>query len=68
MHADRVALKQAESRTLYAVACPVCGAEYERAVKPGSLDPAFLDEYEWEIRLVGFDMLVNHLIAEHGEH
>lgn len=66
-HPDRVALKQAAGRTLYTVECPVCGAAYERAIKPRSLDPSFLDEHEREIRLVGFDMLVNHLMAEHGE-
>ena len=67
VHPDRVVLRQEQGRTLYAVACPVCGDEYERAIKPRSLDPAFLEEHEREIRLVGFDMLVNHLIAEHGQ-
>lgn len=66
-HSDRVELKEDRGRTLYSIACPICGDSYERAIKPRSLDPSFLDEHEREIRLVGFDMLVNHLIAEHDE-
>jgi hypothetical protein len=36
-------------------------------IKPRSRDPRFIEEFQREIRLVAFDMLVNHLIAEHEE-
>lgn len=47
------------------VTCPVCGAKYEQVVRKARRDPAFVDEYEHEIRLVVFDLLLHHL---HGEH
>jgi len=52
-------------RLAYKVSCPRCGAHYEHAVKGRSGTGAFVAEHAREIRLVGFDMLVNHLIAEH---
>ena len=51
---------------MYVVECPECGAVHEQPIKPRSTDPSFVEEFEAEIRLVGFDMLVNHLMAEHG--
>ena len=49
----------------YRVACPVCEDPYEATVKPRSHDPEFLSTFAREIRLVAFDMLINHLEAEH---
>lgn len=66
-HPDQVRFEERGARTVYAIECPACGAGYEKAIKPRSRDPAFVEEYEREIRLVGFDMLINHLLAEHGD-
>ena len=49
----------------YRVVCPVCNAAHEASVKPRSHDDAFLNRFAREIRLVAFDMLLNHVEAEH---
>lgn len=68
-HADRFeAWRDAESgRMHYRVECPICDDHYEKRVKPRSRDPRFLEEFASEVRMVGFDMLLNHVQAEHGE-
>jgi len=66
-HPDGVVFAEKAGRSFYSVSCPVCGSGYEHAIKPRSRDAAFVEQYQREIRLVGFDMLVNHLVAEHGE-
>lgn len=66
-HPEEVVFGEKKGRAFYSVSCPVCGSGYEHAIKPRSRDADFIEEYEREIRLVGFDMLVNHLIAEHAE-
>ncbi len=50
----------------YRVQCPLCEEAHEARVKPRSHDPEFLTTFSREIRLVAFDMLLNHLEAEHG--
>jgi hypothetical protein len=50
----------------YRIECPVCADVHESRVKPRSHDRAFLETFAYEIRLVAFDMLLNHLEAEHG--
>jgi hypothetical protein len=65
-HPDGVRFETRKTRRVYVVECPVCGAGYDQTIKPRYEDPGFLEEFEREIRLVGFDMLVNHLLAEHG--
>lgn len=67
LHAEGVRFEDRGSTRWYAVTCPVCGDGYEHMIKPRSRDPQFIEEYQREIRLVAFDMLVNHLIAEHEE-
>lgn len=54
-------------RMRYRVVCPLCGADYEHRVKPRSTDAAFLQTFATEVRMVGFDMLLNHMTAEHEE-
>lgn len=66
-HAGAVVFEERGSTRWYAVTCPVCGDGYEHMIKPRSRDPRFIEEFQNEIRLVAFDMLVNHLIAEHEE-
>ncbi len=65
-HPDEVSFETQGSRHAYAVTCPVCGAGYEQTIKPRMDDPSFVEEYRREIRLVAFDMLLNHLLGEHG--
>lgn len=54
-------------RPYYAICCPVCGEGYDQAIKPRLEDPAFVREYQDEIRLVALDMLVSHLLGAHGQ-
>jgi hypothetical protein len=66
-HADAVRLEERGGRSFYALTCPICGDGYEREIKPRGRDPGFVDEFSAQIRLVAFDMLVNHLLGEHEE-
>ena len=52
--------------TFYIVTCPICQASYEQVTKKVRRDPNFVREYEYEIRLVVFDLLLYHLQGEHG--
>lgn len=64
-HGDRVVATADERGARYEITCPQCGDRYSHLVRKGRRDPAFLTEFEREIRLVALDMLVNHLLAEH---
>lgn len=55
----------ASAKMRYRVQCPLCEDAHEARVKPRSHDPEFLTTFAHEIRLVAFDMLLNHLEAEH---
>lgn len=57
--------KVGSGRMRYQVTCPLCGVSHEARVKPRSTDPNFLTTFAREIRMVAFDMLLNHLQAEH---
>ncbi len=50
----------------YAVECPVCHERYEQRIKRGSAAESFLTEFERDVRLVGGDILLQHLIGEHA--
>ncbi len=67
-HGDRLGLRVDEftGHTFYVVICPQCGASYEQITKKARRDPAFLEEYQHEIRMVVFDLLLYHLQGEHG--
>ncbi len=56
-----------DGRMHYLIACPRCGGEIRHEVKPRWEDPAFLTEFEREIRLVAFDLLLYHLEDAHPE-
>ena len=58
--------ESAGGKMRYRVECPVCGQAHEARVKPRSHDPAFLETFAREIRLVAFDMMLNHVEAEHA--
>lgn len=65
-HGELVTLARSATGThTYEVRCPICGARYDRRIKPRVADEAFLAEFDREIRLVALDMLVCHLAAEH---
>ncbi len=66
-HADQVRVDDTDAVRTYNIACPVCGSVHSQPIKPRLRDSGFLEEFDREIRLVAFDMLVNHLIAEHEE-
>jgi hypothetical protein len=64
-HAEAVRFEDKGDRWFYALECPICGDGYEREIKPRGRDPGFVEEFSAQIRLVAFDMLVNHLLGEH---
>jgi hypothetical protein len=66
-HVDAVRFEEKGGRSFYALSCPICGDGYEREIKPRGRDPGFVDEFSAQIRLVAFDMLVNHLLGEHED-
>lgn len=66
-HGDRVVFEERGASRFYRITCPVCQEAYEHVIKPRSRDPGFVEEFQMQIRLVAFDMLVNHLLAEHEE-
>ncbi len=66
-HPEGVRFEERLGKSFYALECPLCGAGYDHQIKPRGRDPDFVAEFQGQIRLVAFDMLVNHLMAEHGE-
>ncbi len=66
-HPETIRFEDKGGRSFYAVTCPICGDGYEREIKPRGRDPGFVEEFSAQIRLVAFDMLVNHLMGEHEE-
>jgi hypothetical protein len=58
---------EAEGQMFYALRCPRCDGEIRHQVKPRWRDPAFLDEFGREIRMVAFDLLLLHLEDAHGD-
>lgn len=64
-HPEAVRFEDRGERWFYALDCPLCGDGYEREIKPRGRDPGFVEEFSAQIRLVAFDMLVNHLMGEH---
>jgi len=65
-HPDAVRTYGREERQFYQVGCPYCGAEYTQRIKKASRDEGFVAEFDRQIRLVAFDMLINHVLAEHA--
>ena len=67
-HPEQVRFEERGSSRFYGIECPICDEGYEHIVKPRSRDPGFMEEFQREIRLVAFDMLVNHLLGEHSDY
>lgn len=59
------AANEAEGSMAYVVRCPECQGEIRQPVKPRWRDPGFLKEFEQEIRLVAFDLLLHHFEDAH---
>jgi len=67
-HADVLKTRQdGETSFAFVLRCPDCGSEAERRINPRGRDPEFLEEFDREIRLVAFDMLLYHMQADHPE-
>jgi hypothetical protein len=66
-HAGEVRTAERNGKVFYQVTCPRCGARYEHLVRKAVRDPEFVVGFGREIALVAFDMLVHHLLAEHGQ-
>lgn len=66
-HPDKVTLGHHDGPNdpYFQVGCPACEEEAVQSVNPGGRDPGFLEEFEREVRLVAFDLLLYHLQAEH---
>ncbi len=54
-------------RRFYELQCPFCPQSFRKQIKPRGKDPAFLEEYAREIRLVAFDGLLYHLEEAHHD-
>ena len=64
-HAEKITTEEVGERVVYTVTCPHCGDSYRRPIKKAVGDPEFLSEFERQIKLVAFDMLIHHLRAAH---
>jgi hypothetical protein len=64
-HAERIESEPYGDSTAYVVTCPLCGEHYRKVMRKSGKVAGFVDEFDRHIRLVAFDMLINHLLAEH---
>jgi hypothetical protein len=64
-HPDEIGTDEHGDRTVYVVTCPYCSAQHRQPIKKSAGNAEFLVEFEQQIRLVAFDMLINHVLAEH---
>jgi len=62
----RTTVDEAGGRLFYDLQCPFCSQSLRKQVKPRGKDPAFLEEFAREIRLVAFDLLLYHLEDAHA--
>ena len=67
-HAEQIGTEEVGERIVYSVVCPICGDSYRRPIKKAVANPEFLAEFERQIQLVAFDMLIHHMRAEHDAH
>ena len=65
-HADQITSDPFLDSVAYVVTCPTCGESYRREMRKSAKDSEFVTEFERDITLVAFDMLINHLLAEHS--
>jgi len=68
VHADRVVVEEGMTgRRYFRLDCPLCDDHHKQEIKPRLRDPAFIEEYAREIRVVAFDRFLYHLQFEHEE-
>lgn len=65
-HPELVVIESGQ-RPSYAVRCPVCGDSYRQAIKRGRADSAFVAAFERDVRVVGMDIVLQHVIGEHPD-
>lgn len=64
-HGDQVRTGERNGKVFYEITCPECGQKYEHLIRKAARDPEFVEGFGQQIRMVAFDMLVHHLMAEH---
>jgi hypothetical protein len=64
-HAREIGTEDVGERIVYSVTCPYCSQRHRQPIRKAVGDPEFLAEYQRQIQLVAFDMLIHHLRAEH---
>lgn len=60
--------EETTGRHFYELQCPFCPQSLRKQIKPRGKDPAFVQEFAREIRLVAFDVLLYHLEEAHHDH
>lgn len=65
-HPSQVRIGTEGRQRYFEVLCPLCDETYRQSIKRGSAGGEFVDEFEPDIRLVGSDILLQHLIGEHA--
>ncbi len=63
-HGDQVRTGERNGKVFYEITCPECGQRYEHLMRKAARDPEFVEDFGQQIRMVAFDMLVHHLMAE----
>jgi hypothetical protein len=64
-HGDQVRTGERNGKVFYEITCPECGQKYEHLMRKAARDPEFVEAFGQQIRMVAFDMLIHHLLAEH---
>jgi len=62
----KTTVDEGAGRLFYDLACPFCSQSLRKEINPRGRDPAFLEEFAREIRLVAFDLLLHHIEADHA--
>ena len=67
LHPETVAVGKDGPKRYFEVRCPLCSERYRQGIKTGKASEEFVEEFEGDIRLVGSDILLQHLIGEHPD-
>lgn len=65
-HPEQVKIGTQANKQYFEVDCPLCDENYRQLIKRGNVGSDFVQEFEPDIRLVGSDILLQHLIGEHS--
>lgn len=66
LHPEQIKIGIQASQRYFEVDCPLCEENYRQLIKRGRVGSDFVEEFESDIRLVGSDILLQHLIGEHA--